>query len=69
MVSYDTKEINGIEATICKFRYQGESTVFTGIYFDVGVYGSTVKRTIEIIYYGTTETAEVLDTVLSSIAK
>lgn len=67
IVSYGSREINGINATICKFRYQGESTVFTGIYFDVGVYGSTAKRTIEIIYYGTTETAEVLDTVLSSM--
>lgn len=70
IVSYETKNINGIEANVCKYSYTGSARVYTGVWFDITKVGnSTGSYTVEILYYGNALTESVLNTVMQTITK
>ena len=78
--SYQTqKEISpNVSATYCRFTITGISATFTVLYFDNkvttsnGSYTQTSQVTVEVLfinYAGTAEAAEMINTVMGSIAK
>ena len=77
LISYETRNINNISVSICKFKYNDSSAIITGIYFDKritiqnGLTLSNFDSTIEILfidYTNNTETSEILNTLLNSIS-
>ena len=70
IVSYETKNINGIEANVCKYSYTGSARVYTGIWFDITEIGNSIgSYTVEILYYGNALTESVLNTAMQTITK
>ena len=76
IISHEEQNINGIDATVCKFNHTGSSIVYTGIFFDrnVTLGNTTSECTVEVLfinYAGSTndETTEVYNTLISTMAK
>lgn len=71
IISYEKQNINGIDATVCKYKYTGSTRVHTGIWFDrnVTLGNVTSECTVELLYYGDATTTEVYNTLITTIAK